>query len=82
MSEQQESPKPRPEPDVVANKDDQPPDRGESPPDQDEQSLWDAYWDRFRRQEVDDPVEDRREGLWDRFRRQQVDDPVTNRRRR
>ena len=47
-----------------------------------EQSLWDAYWDRFRRQEVDDPVDDRREGLWDRFRRQQVDDPVDKKRRR
>lgn len=47
-----------------------------------EQSLWDAYWDRFRRQQVDDPVEERREGLWDRFRRQQVDDPVTRRRPR
>ena len=48
--------------------------------DEAEPSLWDAYWDRFRRQEVDDPVEDRREGMWDRFRRQQVDDPVTRRR--
>lgn len=52
------------------------------PADEEEQSLWDAYWDRFGRQEVDDPVEDRREGLWDRFRRQQVDDPVTRRRSR
>ena len=53
--------------------------------DQREPSVWqqmkDAVWDRFRRQEVDDPVEDRREGLWDRFRRQQVDDPVGKRRR-
>ena len=40
------------------------------------QSMWDAYWERFRRQEVDDPVQGRREGMWDRFRRQQVDDPV------
>lgn len=53
-----------------------------SPHEEEEQSLWDAYWDRFRRQEVDDPVEERREGLWDRFRRQQVDDPVTRRRSR
>ena len=52
------------------------------PPDDADQSLWDAYWERFRRQEVDDPVEDRREGYWDRFRRQQVDDPVDRRRRR
>ena len=50
--------------------------------DEQEQSLWDAYWERFRRQQVDDPVEERREGLWDRFRRQQVDDPVTRRRSR
>lgn len=50
--------------------------------DQEEPSMWDVYWDRFRRQEVDDPVEDRREGLWDRFRRQQVDDPVSRRRPR
>lgn len=60
-----------------------PPERESGPTaDEDEQSLWDAYWDRFRRQEVDDPVDDRREGLWDRFRRQQVDDPVTRRRPR
>ena len=45
-----------------------------------EQGFWDAYWDRFRRQQVDDPVEDRREGMWDRFKRQQVDDPVDRRR--
>lgn len=45
------------------------------------QQIKDAVWDRFRRQEVDDPVDDRREGLWERFRRQQVDDPVTKRRR-
>lgn len=42
-------------------------------------SLWDSYWERFRRQQVDDPVEDRREGYWDRFKRQQVDDPVPDR---
>jgi hypothetical protein len=41
-----------------------------------DESLWSAYWERFRRQQVDDPVEDRREGYWDRFRRQDVDDPV------
>lgn len=57
------------------------PQREPGPPaEEEEQSLWDAYWDRFRRQEVDDPVEERREGMWDRFRRQQVDDPVTRRR--
>ena len=44
--------------------------------------MWDTYWDRFRRQQVDDPVEDRREGMWDRFKRQQVDDPVTRKRPR
>jgi len=54
------------------------PDRPAKAPD--ERSLWDAYWDRFRRQQIDDPVEDRREGLWDRFQRQQVDDPVASRR--
>jgi hypothetical protein len=42
--------------------------------------AWDRYWDRFRRQQVDDPVERRREGLWERFERQQVDDPVDERR--
>jgi hypothetical protein len=41
--------------------------------------MWDAYWERFRRQQVDDPVEHRREGLWDRFKRQDVDDPVRRR---
>jgi hypothetical protein len=64
MSEQRDPP--QDDPDVTAG--------------EEEQSLWDAYWDRFRRQQVDDPVEDRREGLWDRFKRQQVDDPVTRRR--
>jgi hypothetical protein len=47
-----------------------------------EQSMWDAYWERFRRQEVDDPVEQRREGFWERFQRQQVDDPVDRRKPR
>lgn len=46
------------------------------PASSEEKGFWSAYWERFRRQEVDDPVEDRREGVWDRFRRQQVDDPV------
>jgi hypothetical protein len=45
-------------------------------PDSGEGGFWSAYWERFRRQQVDDPVEDRREGLWDRFKRQDVDDPV------
>ena len=49
--------------------------------DEEDESFWSAYWDRFRRQEVDDPVAERREGLWDRFRRQDVDDPVRPRRR-
>jgi hypothetical protein len=53
------------------------PERSETEPE--EQSLWDAYWERFRRQDVDDPVERRREGLWDRFKRQDVDDPVRRR---
>jgi hypothetical protein len=44
-----------------------------------EPSFWDAYWERFRRQDVDDPVERRREGLWDRFKRQDVDAPVRRR---
>jgi hypothetical protein len=66
MSEQEDSPERRPD-----------------PVDEDEeQSLWDVYLDRFRRQQVDDPVEDRREGRWDRFKRQQVNDPVTRRRPR
>ena len=54
----------------------------ESEPEVEEQGMWDRYWDRFRRQQVDDPIEERREGYWDRFRRQQVDDPVDERRRR
>jgi hypothetical protein len=44
-----------------------------------DESFWSAYWERFRRQEVDDPVEERREGLWDRFKREDVDDPVSPR---
>jgi hypothetical protein len=44
--------------------------------------FWDQYWERFRRQQVDDPVEGSREGYWERFRRQQVDDPVEERRAR
>jgi hypothetical protein len=71
MSEQQDFPEREPAPGPA----------GEGH-DEEEQSLWDAYWERFRRQQVDDPVEERREGLWDRFRRQQVDDPVTKRRSR
>jgi len=51
-------------------------------PDTGAEGFWSAYWERFRRQQVDDPVEDQREGLWDRFRRQQVDDPVEERRSR
>lgn len=66
----------------MPGQDDPPEHRPDPVEGEDEQSLWDAYWDRFRRQEVDDPVEDRREGLWDRFKRQQVDDPVTRKRPR
>jgi hypothetical protein len=60
------------------------PERGTLPPkdEPEDQSFWDAYWERFRRQDVDDPVERRREGLWERFRRQDVDDPVDERRSR
>ena len=43
---------------------------------------WDGYWDRFRRQEVDEPIERVREGYWERFKRQQVDDPVDERNNR
>jgi len=66
MSEQEDSPERRTAPERTRK----------------ERSAWDIYWDRFRRQQVDDPVEDRREGLWDRFKRQQVDDPVTEKRPR
>jgi hypothetical protein len=44
-----------------------------------EEGFWGAYWERFRRRQIDDPVHERREGLWDRFRRQDVDDPVGRR---
>lgn len=37
---------------------------GQEPEDE---SRWSAYWERFRRQQVDDPVEDRREGYWSAF---------------
>lgn len=47
-----------------------------------QEGFWSAYWERFRRQQVDDPVAERREGMWDRFRRQDVDDPVDERRNR
>jgi hypothetical protein len=47
-----------------------------------DEGFWSAYWERFRRQQVDDPVEERREGIWERFQRQQVDDPVDKRRSR
>ena len=50
-------------------------------PDSGDEGFWSAYWERFRRQQVDDPVPERREGLWDRFRRQDVDDPVGRRSR-
>jgi hypothetical protein len=55
------------------------PREAEEPP---REGVWDRYWERFRRQQVDDPVERRREGLWERFERQQVDDPVDERRGR
>lgn len=48
-------------------------------PDAGEPGFWDAYWERFHRQQVDDPIEERREGMWDRFKRQDVDDPVGRR---
>jgi len=54
---------------------------GHRPPGQPEKRG--DYWERFRRQQVDDPVDERgreREGYWERFRRQQVDDPVDKRR--
>jgi hypothetical protein len=54
---------------------------GERPADGERRGFWDEYWDRFRRQEVDDPVKERREGYWERFRRQEVDDPVEPRKR-
>lgn len=50
-------------------------------PDSGEEGFWSAYWERFRRQQVDDPVENRREGLWERFRRQDVDAPIDRRSR-
>jgi len=50
--------------------------------DQHDESWWSSYWERFRRQTVDEPIEDRREGMWDRFKRQDVDDPVEERRPR
>jgi hypothetical protein len=54
------------------------PQGGPGPPqlDSGEEGFWSTYWERFRRQQVDDPVADRREGMWDRFRRQEVDAPV------
>jgi hypothetical protein len=45
-------------------------------------SPWDAYWDRFRRQQVDDPVPERLQGIRERFECQRVDDPVDQRRSR
>ena len=80
-----DDPKPGGNPDTPARAPDPPAaDTQISPPESDSggQGLWDAYWERFRRQQVDDPVEERREGLWDRFQRQQVDDPVEERRSR
>jgi hypothetical protein len=50
--------------------------RDKSPADSGEEGFWSAYWERFRRHQVDDPVEERREGVWDPFRRQDVDAPV------
>jgi hypothetical protein len=57
----------------------EPPAREPDPGDTGEEGFWSAYWERFRRQDVDDPVPDKREGMWDRFRRQDVDDPVGRR---
>jgi hypothetical protein len=44
-----------------------------------------GWFERFRRQQVDDPVDERHRddgGWFERFRRQQVDDPVEERRGR
>jgi hypothetical protein len=54
----------------------EPPGTAADPASREEQGFWSAYWERFRCQEVDDPVQERREGMWDRFRRQDVDAPV------
>jgi hypothetical protein len=52
----------------------------ESPSDREQRGgFWWRYWERFRRQQVDDPVERSGEPSWERFRRQQVDDPVDRR---
>lgn len=60
----------------------EPPSERATQPKAEDEGFWSAYWERFRRQQVDDPVEERREGMWDRFTRQQVDDPVDERRSR
>jgi hypothetical protein len=51
-----------------------------SSPEREPGGFFDRHWERFRRQQVDDPVDERQEGYWDRFKRQQVDDPVDERR--
>lgn len=43
---------------------------------------WQRYWQRFRDQRVDDPVEREAGGAWRRFREQRIDDPVEDRRAR
>jgi hypothetical protein len=43
---------------------------------------WRRYWERFREQEIDEPVEPKDEAARHRFREQRIDDPVEERRRR
>jgi hypothetical protein len=44
--------------------------------------AWDRYWQRFRDQEIDEPVEHEAGGVRQRFEKQRVDDPVAERRAR
>ena len=53
-----------------------PPSGAADHPESGEEGFGSADWQRFRRQQVDDPVVERRGRLWDRFRRREVDDPV------
>jgi hypothetical protein len=44
--------------------------------------AWYRYWERFGRQEIDEPVKDQRGDTRRRFREQRVDEPVEERRAR
>jgi hypothetical protein len=47
-----------------------------------ENSAWRRYWERFGRQQIDEPIVGDRDGFRQRLGEQRIDDPVEDRRAR